>query len=89
MKIWFKKYDLNNDLDFFNKVLLKASQDRFELRKSKNNKYYLYDFDDREVIRNKAEVKDIIECQYLENFVSKKEYKRIENILKEMISYDK
>lgn len=85
MKIWFKKYDLNNDLDFFNKVLLKASQDRFELRKSKNNKYYLYDFDDREVIRNKVEVKDIIECQYLENFVSKKEYKRIENILKEMI----
>lgn len=85
MKIWFKKYDLNNDLDFFNKVLLKASQDRFELRKSKNNKYYLYDFDDREIIRNKVEVKDIIECQYLENFVSKKEYKRIENILKEMI----
>ena len=85
MKIWFKKYDLNNDLDFFNTVLLKASQDRFELRKSKNNKYYLYDFDDREVIRNKAEVKDIIECQYLENFVSKKEHKRIENILKEMI----
>ena len=85
MKIWFKKYDLNNDLDFFNKVLLKASQDRFELRKSKNNKYYLYDFDDREVIRNRAEVKDIIECHYLENFVSKKEYKRIENILKEMI----
>lgn len=85
MKIWFKNYDLNNDLDFFNKVLLKASQDRFELRKSKNNKYYLYDFDDREVIRNKVEIKDIIECQYLENFVSKKEYKRIENILKEMI----
>ena len=85
MKIWFKKYDLINDLDFFNKVLSKASQDRFELRKSKNNKYYLYDFDDREVIRNRAEVKDIIECQYLENFVYKKEYKRIENILKEII----
>lgn len=85
MKIWFKKYDLINDLDFFNKVLSKASQDRFELRKSKNNKYYLYDFDDREVIRNRVEVKDIIECQYLENFVSKKEYKRIEKILKEII----
>lgn len=85
MKIWFKKYDLINDLDFFNKVLSKASQDRFELRKSKNNKYYLYDFDDREVIRNRAEVKDIIECQYLENFISKKEYKRIEKILKEII----
>lgn len=84
MKIWFKKYDLNNDLDFFNKVLLKASQDRFELRKSKNNKYYLYDFDDSEVIRSKAEIKDIIECQYLENFTTKKEYKRIENILKEI-----
>ena len=37
MKIWFKKYDLNNDLDFFNKVLLKASQDRFELRKRIEN----------------------------------------------------
>lgn len=85
MKIWFKKYDLINDLDFFNKVLSKASQDRFELRKSKNNKYYLYDFDDREVIRNRVEVKDIIECQYLENFISKKEYKRIEKILKEII----
>lgn len=84
MEIWFKKYDLNNDLDFFNKVLLKASQDRFELRKSKNNKYYLYDFDDSEVIRSKAEIKDIIECQYLENFTTKKEYKRIENILKEI-----
>lgn len=85
MKIWFKKYNLINDLDFFNKVLSKASQDRFELRKSKNNKYYLYDFDDREVIRNRVEVKDIIECQYLENFISKKEYKRIEKILKEII----
>lgn len=85
MKIWFKKYDLNNDLDFFNKVLLKASKDRFELRKSKNNIYYLYDFDYRELSRSKAEMKDIIECQNLENFVSKKEYKRIENILKEMI----
>lgn len=84
MEIWFKKYDLNNDLDFFNKVLLKASQDRFELRRSKNNKYYLYDFDDSEVIRSKAEIKDIIECQYLENFTTKKEYKRIENILKEI-----
>lgn len=84
MKIWFKKYDLNNNLDFFNKVLLKASQDRFELRKSKNNKYYLYDFDDSEVIRSKAEIKDIIGCQYLENFTTKKEYKRIENILKEI-----
>lgn len=85
MEIVFKNYDLNNDLDLLNKILARASKDRFELRQDTKNRYYLYDFDDREVIRNKAEVKDIIECQYLENFVSKKEYKRIENILKEMI----
>lgn len=88
MEIWFKNYDLNNDLDFFNKILTKASKDRFELRKSKNGKYYLYDFDEvgyNAVVRNKAEIKDIIECQFLENFTTKKEYKRIEKILKEMI----
>lgn len=72
-----KKYDLKNDLDFYNKILFKASQNRFELRKSKNNRYYLYDFDDCELIRSKNEIKDIIDCQYLENFVSKKDFKRI------------
>ena len=30
--IYFKKYNLKNDLDFFNKVLMKASCDRYELR---------------------------------------------------------
>lgn len=84
MNIIFKNYDLNNDLDFFNKKLSKASQDRFELRKSKNNVYYLYDFDDKELVRNKKEIKDIIECQYLEDFTTKKEYKRIEKILREV-----
>ena len=32
----FKIYDKNNDLDFFNKILVKASQDRYELRKAVN-----------------------------------------------------
>lgn len=73
----FRKYDLKNDLDFYNKILSKASQNRFELRKSKNNRYYLYDFDDCELIRSKNEIRDIIDCQYLENFVSKKDFKRI------------
>lgn len=77
MIFYFRKYDLKNDLDFYNKILSKASQNRFELRKSKNNRYYLYDFDDCELIRNKNEIKDIIDCQYLENFVSKKDFKRI------------
>lgn len=84
MNIIFKNYDLNNDLDFFNKFLSRASQDRFELRRDKRGKYYLYDFDDREVVRSKAEIKDIIDNQFLENFTSKRDYKRIERVLKEM-----
>ena len=84
VKLEFKRYDKNNDLDFFNKVLTKASQDRYELRKAVNGIYYLYDYDDREVIRSKVEMKDIIECQFLENFCSNIEYERIENILIEV-----
>ena len=80
----FKRYDKNNDLDFFNKILVKASQDRYELRKAVNGIYYLYDYDDREVIRSKFEMKDIIECQFLGNFCNEVEYKRIENILMEV-----
>ena len=85
VKLEFKRYDKNNDLDFFNKVLVKASQDRYELRKSINNIYYLYDYDDREVIRSKVEMKDIIECQFLGNFCSNIEYERIENVLEEVL----
>ena len=81
----FKRYDKNNDLDFFNKILVKASQDRYELRKAVNGIYYLYDYDDREVIRSKVEMKDIIECQFLGNFCNEVEYKRIENILMEVL----
>ena len=84
VKLEFKIYDKNNDLDFFNKILVKASQDRYELRKAVNGIYYLYDYDDREVIRSKVEMKDIIECQFLENFCNEIEYKRIENILMEV-----
>ena len=84
VKLEFKRYDKNNDLDFFNKVLTKASQDRYELRKAVNGIYYLYDYDDREVIRSKVEMKDIIESQFLENFCNNVEYKRIENILTEV-----
>lgn len=84
VKLEFKRYDKNNDLDFFNKILVKASQDRYELRKAVNGIYYLYDYDDREVIKNKVEMKDIIECQFLENFCSNIEYERIKNILMEV-----
>lgn len=84
VKLEFKRYDKNNDLDFFNKILVKASQDRYELRKAVNGIYYLYDYDDREVIRSKFEMKDIIECQFLENFCNNIEYERIKNILMEV-----
>lgn len=84
VKLEFKRYDKNNDLDFFNKVLTKTSQDRYELRKAVNGIYYLYDYDDREVVRNKVEMKDIIECQFLGNFCDNVEYERIENVLKEV-----
>ena len=84
VKLEFKRYDKNNDLDFFNKILIKASQDRYELRKAVNGIYYLYDYDDREVIRSKFEMKDIIECQFLENFCNEIEYERIENVLEEV-----
>ena len=84
VKLEFKRYDKNNDLDFFNKILVKASQDRYELRKAVNGIYYLYDYDDREVIKNKVEMKDIIECQFLRNFCSNIEYERIENVLSEV-----
>lgn len=84
VKLEFKRYDKNNDLDFFNKILIKASQDRYELKKAVNSIYYLYDYDEREIVRNKVEMKDIIECQFLENFCNDVEYKRIENILTEV-----
>ncbi len=73
-----------NNLDFFNRILAKASCDRFELRKSKNNIYYLYDFEDRELIRNKIEMKDIINCQCLYEFIDNKDKQKINNIMKEI-----
>lgn len=84
LNIYFKRYDLKNDLDFFNKVLMKASNDRYELRQSKNGKYYLYDFDESgydAIVRKKEEIKDILDCQYMENFTTKKEYKRIQKVM--------
>lgn len=85
MEIVFKNYDLENDLDFFNIILAKASKDRFELRISKNNIYYLYDYDYREITRNKKEIKDIIDCQYLEDFVNNKNYNRILRVLNNLM----
>jgi len=67
MTIVFKIYDKNNKLDQFNKKLIKISKDRFELRKSKNNIWYIYDYDYREITRRKTEIKDILECMNLYN----------------------
>lgn len=52
-------------LNEFNKKLARLSKDRFELRLSKNNIWYLYDYDFREITRNKKELIDIIECMHL------------------------
>lgn len=69
--ISFKKYNKDNKIDMFNKKLIKISQDRFELRQSKNGRLYLYDYDDREVIRNGKEIEDIISCMNLESEFNK------------------
>ena len=65
MEIVFREYDKNNKLDMFNKKLNYISQGRFELRKSKNNWLYLYDFDEKEIVRNKLEIIDILEVMDL------------------------
>lgn len=56
-------------LEEFNYKLGLISKDRFELRISKNNIPYLYDYDDKEnrLSRSKKEIKDILECMYLYN----------------------
>lgn len=77
MQIVFRKYDKNNKLDMLNKKLNYISQGRFELRKSKNNLFYLYDFDEKEIVRNKIEIINILEIMSLYN-----EFKNI-NIQKE------
>ena len=81
MEIIFKNYNLDDNLDLFNIVLARASKDRFELRQSKTGVYYLYDFDDKEIIRNKEEIIDIIGCQNIEEFTSKENYLRIKQFL--------
>ena len=67
MNIIFKIYDKNNKIDVFNKKLYQASKGRFELRLSTNNRYYLYDYDFREISRSKKEIRDILECMNLYN----------------------
>ena len=84
----FKKYDYKNDIDWFNYILKKASKDRFELRRMKNGIFYLYDYDSNDfdvMVRSKKEIKDILMCMNLHNFVfSKSDKVRLNNIL-EMI----
>ena len=84
MEIVFKNYDLRNDLDLLNKTLARASKDRFELRQDTKNRYYLYDYDFKEVSRSKDEIKDIIRCMNLQDYTTKESYLRIENKLKEV-----
>ena len=54
-------------LEEFNYKLYKTSKGRFELRLSKNNRFYLYDYDDTEnrLSRDTLEIKDILECMNL------------------------
>ena len=65
IKIIFRDCDKNNKIDMFNKKLYQASKGRFELRKTINNKYYLYDYDFREISWSKKEIQDILECMNL------------------------
>ena len=53
MEIVFREYDKNNKLDMLNKKLNYISQGRFELRKSKNNLFYIYDYEEKEIVRNR------------------------------------
>lgn len=72
----------NEDLRFINKALYKASKDRFELRVSKKDIPYLYDFDEvgfARIVRNKSEFKDIMSCMNLQEFTDDKE--RMQNLL--------
>ena len=57
------------NLEVFNRKLFRISKDRFELRISKNNVFYLYDYDDNEnrLARSNKEIKDILECMHLYN----------------------
>lgn len=57
-------------LELTNSILAKASKDRYEIRVSKNGVYYLYDYDFREIVRSKAEIRDIIDNQFLNEFTS-------------------
>jgi hypothetical protein len=79
-------------IDRFNQLLWRASQERYELRLSKNNKYYIYDFDDEgynRVVRKKSEMIDILENQFLEMFTNDhEEWKQIERLLKEIGGID-
>lgn len=65
MEIVFREYDKNNKLDMLNKKLNYISQGRFELRKSKNNLFYIYDYEEKEIVRNKLEIIDILEVMSL------------------------
>ena len=69
------------NLEDFNKRLYRISKDRFELRISKNNVFYLYDYDDNEnrLSRSNKEIKDILECMCLYN-----EYLELKDKVKEL-----
>lgn len=70
------------DINFINKALYKASHDRFELRISKNDVPYLYDFDEvghYRIIKSRVEFNDIMSCMNLLEFTSD------ENKMKELL----
>ena len=69
------------DLGILNKALYKETQDRFELRQAKNKVYYLYDYDENEKIQSYEEIIDILDSQFFEDYVDKKQYKMIEKLI--------
>ena len=63
-----------NDLEYFNRILARASCDRYELREAKNGVMYLYDYDEPGLVRDKIEILDILENQYLYDFINETDF---------------
>lgn len=87
MNIIFRTKTNNNNINTFNNYLYKASKGRFELRQTDKRKLYrVYDYDDNELVKDKKEIIDIIDNQFILDFVDKdnKDYVIVQNMLKEL-----
>lgn len=70
----FKKFEYMDDLEWFNNILKKASKNRYELRRSKSELYYLYDYGsvgNNVMVRSKEEIKYILSSINLYSYAPK------------------